>query len=103
VKSRSRDLTDESITLKAESFEKAQAACNTFGCVPYFAIVADVRDMIRVFVMRMEHLLQVCPLRERGAYWKITQGYLDKHYADPEIMIFEFKNNTHRWWDDHGG
>jgi Holliday junction resolvase-like predicted endonuclease len=102
VKSRSRELrhADESITLEADDFEKAQAACEEFHCVPYFAIVADVRDMIRVFVMKMDHLLQVCPRRKWGAYWKITQRYLDQYYADPEIMIFEFRTKTHRWWED---
>jgi Holliday junction resolvase-like predicted endonuclease len=104
VKARSRDLrhADESITLAADSFDKAQAACRAFDCIPYFAIVADVRDMIRVFLMPMTHLLKVCPVRERGAYWKISKRYLDKHYEDPEIMIFDFKTNTHRWWDERG-
>jgi len=102
VKSRSRDPrhADESITLSADIFKKAHVACRAFDCVPYFAIVADVRDMIRVFIMTMEHLLQVSPLRKHGAYWKITKPYLSQYYADPEIMIFEFKTNTHRWWDD---
>jgi hypothetical protein len=48
--------------------------------------------------MRKEHLLQVCPLKKRGAYWKISTRYLDQYYADPEIMIFWFKTGTHRWW-----
>lgn len=100
VTSRSRDLrhADESITLAVDIFPKAERACRAFGCVPYFAIVADVRDTIRVFLMRTKHLLRVCPLRERGAYWKISAKHLDRHYSDPEIMIFEFATKTHRWW-----
>jgi Holliday junction resolvase-like predicted endonuclease len=101
VKARSRDLrhADESITLAADSFPKARRACQAFDCSPYFAIVADVRDKIRIFLMPMDHLLKVCPLRQRGAYWKISKRYLDQHYGDPEIMIFEFTTKTHRWWD----
>ena len=105
VKSRSRVLrhADESITLAADSFSKTRTACEAFGCKPYFAIVADVRDKIRVFLMSMDHLLRVCPVRKRGAYWKISKRYLDQHYADPEIMIFEFTTKTHRWWEDVSG
>jgi Holliday junction resolvase-like predicted endonuclease len=104
VTSRSRDLkhSDESITLSADRFPKAEEACKAFGCAPYFAIVADARDTIRVFLMRQAYLLEVCPLRTAGAYWKISVKYLEQHYADPEIMIFELATKTHRWWGHHG-
>lgn len=100
VKSRSRTphTADDSITIPADSFTKARKASDAFGCAPYFAIVVDAKETIRVFLMSMAHLLDVCPVRQRAAYWKVSRQYLNKHLADDQIMVFQFEAKTVRWW-----
>lgn len=101
VKSRSRtpETEDDSITVPADSFGKAQQASEAFGCVPYFAVVVDAGDTIRVFLMSMSHFLKVCPIRKRAAYWKVSPSYLKQHMADDQIRVFEFQTRTVRWWE----
>jgi hypothetical protein len=91
VKSRSRPPpADASITIRADSFTKAQKACDAFHCVPYFAIAVDAKETIPVFITSMTHFLEVCPVRQRGAYWKVSLQYLNEHLTDDKIMMFQF-------------
>ena len=103
VKSRSRtdNTADDSITIPADNFTKAQEACDAFGCVPYFAIVVDAKETIRVFLMSMSHLQQVCPVAKSAAYWKVAPQHLVKHLRDEQIMMFQFESKTNRWWKPH--
>jgi Holliday junction resolvase-like predicted endonuclease len=100
VKSRSRTphTADASITIPADSFTKAKKASDAFGCVPYFAIVVYAKETIRVFITSMTHFLEVCPVRQRGAYWKVSPQCLNKHLTDDKIMMFQFEAKTIRWW-----
>ena len=100
VKSRSRKLgTEESyISIPRDNFDKAQRACDAFGCIPYFGIVADGAGVIRVFVISAAHLLQLFPHGKRVSAWKMSKQYLSRYYEDPEIMIFELQTRTHHWW-----
>ena len=102
VKSRSRSpgTEDDSITIPTDNFEKAQFAAKAFGCKPWFAVVVDARDTIRVFLLPMDHFLRICPNRQRGSYWKITQRYLEQYLKDDKIKIFEFRTRTVRWWKE---
>lgn len=63
VKSRTRSEGAESeyVSIPNENIEKAEAACKSFGCVPYFAIVVDAGETVRVFILSMAHLLQLFP------------------------------------------
>ena len=48
VKSRSRlreGSGEESVTIPNDNFEKVEEACAAFGCVPYFAVVVDAKDL----------------------------------------------------------
>jgi Holliday junction resolvase-like predicted endonuclease len=100
VKSRSRALGTEEdyISIPNENFEKARKACEAFGCIPYFAIVADAADVISVFVISMAHLLELFPCGARVCAWKMSKGYIERYHADPAIIAFDFHTKTHRWW-----
>lgn len=102
VKSRTRDVGSErdALNLPKGDFEKAQAACDAFGCVPYFAIVIDAKNFIRVFLLSMQHLLreEYSPVTTSVATWKMNEKYLKKYYADPDIKIFELEAATMQWW-----
>ena len=100
VKSRTRirGREEDSITIPSDSFEKATLACKAFGCVPYFAVVVDAAEVIRVFLLQMDHFLRICPIKERGAYWKVSNKYLEQYMSDPEIKIFELRTSTKSWW-----
>ncbi len=100
VKSRSRSTgtEGEGMVIKNENFEKAKEACESFSCVPYFAIVVDEGDKIYCFILSMKKLLKMFPLGKQNITWKMKGNYLEKYYKDPEIKIFEFSHKTHSWW-----
>lgn len=100
VKSRCRTEKTEQdyITIPNDNFTKAEAACNAFGCVPYFAIVVDAGDTIRAFILPMSHLLECFPRGKQSAGWKMTDTHLSRYADDPAIKTFEFKTQTNRWW-----
>ncbi len=100
VKSRSRNAGTESthVSITADNFGKARAACNAFGCVPYFAIVVDAADTINCFIVSMEHLLEIHPVGKRASSWAMSEQWLERYRSDPLIMRFEFTSRTPRWW-----
>ncbi|MCP4153533.1 MAG: hypothetical protein GY757_37745, partial [bacterium] len=77
VKARSREDGKEgdSILIKNDNFPKALAACDAFGCVPYFAIVVDQGDEILAFITSMEHLLELFPKTRNASNWKMSPKY----------------------------
>lgn len=99
VKSRSRNPGTEttSISIRAEDVQKAIAACKSFECTPYFAIAADIKDKIIVFILSAQKLKKLFPNSSVYA-WKMTEKYLGHYYADTKIKIFEFGTRTHSWW-----
>jgi Holliday junction resolvase-like predicted endonuclease len=100
VKSRSRTegSEEEYVTIPNDNFDKANAACKAFGCVPYFAVVVDAADSIRGFILPMEHLLTLFPKCKTAVGWKMSKRYLAQYAVDPEIKSFEYKTKTTRWW-----
>ncbi|UPR58641.1 hypothetical protein ITG10_22945 [Vibrio sp. ED004] len=100
VKSRSRNTGKEKqyLSIGNDHFPKVEAACTAFGCIPYFAIVIDELDTIKVFITSMEHLLSLHPMRKKCSGWKMTDKWVLQYEKDPEIKIFEFKHSTSTWW-----
>jgi Holliday junction resolvase len=102
VKSRTRTLDTEAdpISIPNDQFDKVQTACDAFGCVPYFALVADTKDVIRIFVISMAHLLELYRRGKSVCSWKMSEQALSQYYADPEIKVFELHTKTHSWWSE---
>lgn len=100
VKCRTRrpGTEDESITIPRDDFTKVEAACSAFRCVPYFAIVVDANNTIRVFITSLAHLTELYPTRSAGSYWKMSKAHLSQYMVDQEIMTFELRTQTGRWW-----
>jgi hypothetical protein len=98
VKSRTRTegTEHEVVNISVDNFEKAKIACRAFGCIPYFAIVVDAGEIIRGFVLSMEHLLKISPPTNQATYWKMSPKQLEKYQKDSEIIIFEFHTST-KW------
>lgn len=103
VKSRCRTegTEDEHINIPKDNFDKAQKACDAFGCVPYFAIVVDAGDIMRAFILPMARLLDLFPSGKRASGWKMTESHLVRYAEDPDIKSFEFHSKTTRWWPQH--
>jgi len=101
VKSRSRNIGTEKtyVRIPSKNLLKVQEACEAFGCIPYFAIVVDAADLIRAFVISMEHLTELFPPTKTSVGWKMNPTHLNRYYNDPEIMIFEMQTKTYRWWE----
>jgi Holliday junction resolvase-like predicted endonuclease len=100
VKSRSRAQGTEKdyLSIPNDNFEKAKAACDAFDCVPYFAIVVDAGEVVRVFILPMQKLLTLFPKGKAASGWKMSEPYLQLYSADPDIQSFEFQTKTAKWW-----
>ena len=100
VKSRSRNPGTEttSISIHDKDIKKALAASKSFKCDAYFAIAADIKDKIIVFILSVQKLRKIFSKSRKTYTWKMTEKYLGHYYSDPEIKIFEFNTRIHSWW-----
>lgn len=101
VKCRSRNAGKErtNVSVTADNFDKVRAACQAFDCVPYFAIVVDAADTIACFMTSMEHLVELHPPGKRTSSWAMSAAWLERYAGDAQVMRFEFKTQTTRWWE----
>ena len=100
VKSRSRNEGKEGqyVSISNDNFQKAEIACNTFGCIPYFAIVVDEGEDILIFILSMDKLLTLSPKGKTCVSWKMGQKNILQYKSDPEIKMAVFKHQTLSWW-----
>jgi Holliday junction resolvase-like predicted endonuclease len=101
VKSRTRDPGRETayVNIPNDNLDKVRSACEEFGCAPYFAIVVDAADLIRVFITSLDHLIELFPPAKTSVGWKMRPSHLERYYSDPKVMIFELGATTRRWWE----
>jgi hypothetical protein len=99
VKSRTRVPGTESTVLSigVGNLTRADAACAAFKCKPYFAMVVDARDLIQVFVVSKERLLK-SRKDGGGVYWKMSDRLRAEYEVDKDVMRFELRTSTLRWW-----
>ena len=100
VKSRCRNLGKENthLSIPNDDIDKAEAACEAFRCVPYFAMVVDAGEIVRAFILPMKKLLSMFPKGKAVVNWKMRAQYLARYASDRDIMSFEFTTRTTRWW-----
>jgi len=100
VKSRSRSAGkgDTALSIPSDNFDKAQAACDAFGCNPYFAIVIDADDAVRVYLLSQDKLLQLHPPGKTASSWAMSPAWLARYDADPDIKQFTLDCSTSCWW-----
>ena len=98
VKARCRNAGTENVRIDADAFEKADAACEAFGCVPYFAIMVDAASTICCYIVSERHLLELHPVASVCSSWSMTPSWVERYAADPHIQSFSFQTETHRWW-----
>ena len=101
VKSRTRvrDQEDAPVHIPVDNFAKAEEACKAFGCVPYFAIVADTGPHIFGFLTSLDHLQSLFPTSSKVCAWKMTAPFLRKYAADAKVRSFEFRVTKDRFKD----
>lgn len=100
VKSRSRNDGKEGqyLSIPNENFHKVDEACQAFNCKPFFAIVIDEENMIKVYILSKDKLLQYFPMKNTVAGWKMSKKWIDKYNRDNDIIKIEFKYETKNWW-----
>lgn len=101
VNSRSRipRRADDYIRIPLDKVAKAQRAADAFRCNPYFAIVVDAGNLIRVFIVSVSRLMTMHSRSSRQIGWKMRESDLAKYCADPEIKVFELETRTRKWWE----
>jgi len=87
----------ESVTIHSDDFTKMDAACEAFGCVPYFAIVVDAEDSIKIFITSKLNFLELAP-KKKHSYWKMHTSALEKYSKDEEVITLELNTKSMRWW-----
>lgn len=101
VKSRSRYAGNESVSISWKpDYQKVERACQAFRCKPYYAIVADTGDRIRIFLLSKEHFLRVAKQGKNTVHWGMTQKCLDLYGSDPQIKCVEFAISVNCWWTE---
>lgn len=100
VKSRSRNLGKEGtyISIPNDNLSKLYAACEAFGCKPYFAIVVDEANSIGAYILDGGHMIKICPPGKRVISWKMRKASLEAYRADENIRSFHFDARAGRWW-----
>ncbi|MBI5394511.1 MAG: hypothetical protein HZA91_04360 [Verrucomicrobia bacterium] len=100
VKSRSRQAGTENahLALPHGGFVKAKSACKAFGCTPYFALVIDAGQRIRIFLLSLRRLQKLFPGGRKVSAWQMSEPFLRKYYADPQIAIFELATHGEKWF-----
>jgi hypothetical protein len=96
VQGRSRYAGTEKVPVNLHPFEKAREPCKSFGCVPYCAIVVDAADIIRCFLLPLDHLEQIAGGKKTRT-WPMNDKFLKTCRADPKIRWFEL-NLTNQCW-----
>jgi len=67
-----------------------------FRLIPYGAIVVDGADVIRCFLIPLDHLKTI--VRGKSRQFLMTGPFLKKCRDDPKIFFFELALHRYRWW-----
>lgn len=99
VKSRTRleGTATECVTIRGGDFNKVDAACAAFHCSPYFAIVVDAEDCIKVFITSKSHLFELFK-KKKNCYWGMSRSHLKRYATDPQVMAFDLDAKHGHWW-----
>jgi Holliday junction resolvase-like predicted endonuclease len=99
VKARSRSVGTENSVLNVDrdNIEKLNAACEAFGCAPYFAFVVDAGSAIRCFIVTLQYVVTASGER-KGLQWNMRPKDLERYQSDNQVIMFEFQSKTVRWW-----
>jgi hypothetical protein len=98
VQGRSRYAGTEKASVNLHPFEDARKACAVFDLTPFSAIVVDEGSVIRCFLLALDHLESIATGSMGGQrYWLMTENFLNKCRADPEIRWFELELTGSQW------
>lgn len=86
------------MNIRNDNFDKAEEACQAFGCVPYFAIVIDAGAKIYAFILSMEELLRLFPKGQKVSVWRMTPRSIASYRDNPNIVMLELTHNIHQWF-----
>ena len=81
-----------------DNIEKIDNACKAFDCKPYFALVIDEEDMIKVFILSKYRLIEYFQMGQGAIGWKMTKSWIDKYNNDNDIIKIDFQYKTKNWW-----
>lgn len=98
VQGRSRHAGTEKASVNLHPFEAAREACRSFKCVPYSAIVVDGGNVIRCFLLPLDHLERIATGKADGTrYWLMSDKFLKRCCSDRKIRWFELVSTQSQW------
>jgi len=100
VKSRTRNPGRESAQLNFPKQEllAVDAACRAFGCTPWFAFVIDAAHLIRMFILPMSRLTEICPPGKWVVSFNMRSKWINLYLADESIRLVEFQMHGSNGW-----
>ena len=101
VQCRSRYPGTEKRSVSVHKFEKARVPCKLFGLIPHGAIVVDGGDVIRCFLIPLDHLQTI--VRGKSRQFLMSERFLKERRDDPEVRFFELALHRYRWGGPTGG
>ncbi|MBA2853987.1 hypothetical protein HNP89_001965 [Methanococcus maripaludis] len=99
-RSRSENTENTSLNIKNSDFDKVDSACGAFGCIPYFALVFDLKNTMYLFIISKEKMLKLCPPSKAVCSWKMTDKKIEEYLKDDEIKTIKFNYENLSWWDE---
>jgi hypothetical protein len=97
VQGRSRYPGTEKNSVNLHEFEKARVPCDLFGLIPHAAIVVDGANVIRGFLLPLDHLEQIAG-GKKTRVWPMNDRFLEARRTDPKIRWFELELTKSSWW-----
>jgi|SRR5579871_1967715 len=100
VKTRCRlpGQAEQFVRITQEHIKKMEDACQAFHCVAYLAIVVEADEIIRCFLLSLQHFQALVSRGDTTSGWKMSPRHLKLYAADPEIKTWELHTTTGRWW-----
>jgi hypothetical protein len=95
---RAKGTEKDDVYISHGNFEKVTAACTAFRCTPYFSIIVDADKTIRGYLVAMEHLLEICPMKKLTCNWRMNDDDVERYALDREVKSFVFSTETGNWW-----
>jgi hypothetical protein len=98
MRSKIKDNKIGTLNIEVAAIKKVTDACKAFGCVPYFAIVADQNGRITAILISLKELLKLYPKANKIIAFGLSDNQVRKYKANKKIEFFELRKTQDGTW-----